>query len=447
MKKVELAEFAVKKALSMGATEAEAYIQRAKTIRVEFSNEIENFATTEPLGISLRVALGKKTAMHSTSILNESEIGEAVTKAVKIAKVAPDDPNWKHVNKKFGKAPAEGYYDETCEKLDYGEIVENLNSAINHITKHDKRVKPTRGALVISISNVSIANTHNESSERKETSIFVMMGAKAEEAGLKSTGTEHREARFWKEINFEDLAVKAAEKATKFLKAKPIASGKMSVIIRNQVFASILGVILSGPINADWVQQGRSPLANKLKSQVASENINIIDDGIMRGGWQTRPFDDEGHPTQKTPVIEKGVLKNYLYDTYTALKANVESTGNAHRYFYWMAPQPLPNNLILNPGKASSEEMIQETKKGIYIEETIGEWLSNPVSGNLYATVTHGYLVENGELAEPIKGVVISGNFYEVLRNGIEMIGNDLRNRKQFYSPTVKLTQLTIAGE
>lgn len=112
-----------------------------------------------------------------------------------------------------------------------------------------------------------------------------------------------------------------------------------------------------------------------------------------------------------------------------------------------MAPQPLPNNLILNPGKASSEEMIQETKKGIYIEETIGEWLSNPVSGNLNATVTHGYLVENGELAEPIKGVVISGNFYEVLRNGIEMIGNDLRNREQFYSPTVKLTQLTIAGE
>jgi PmbA protein len=447
VKKVELAEFAVKKALSMGATEAEAYIQRAKTIRVEFSNEIENFATTEPLGISLRVALGKKTAMHSTSILNESEIGEAVTKAVKIAKVAPDDPNWKHVNKKFGNAPAEGYYDETCEKLDYGEIVENLNSAINHITKHDKRVKPTRGALVISISNVSIANTHNESSERKETSIFVMMGAKAEEAGLKSTGTEHREARFWKEINFEDLAVKATEKATKFLKAKPIASGKMSVIIRNQVFASILGVILSGPINADWVQQGRSPLANKLKSQVASENINIIDDGIMRGGWQTRPFDDEGHPTQKTPVIEKGVLKNYLYDTYTALKANMESTGNAHRYFYWTAPQPLPNNLILNPGKASSEEMIQETKKGIYIEETIGEWLSNPVSGNLNATVTHGYLVENGELAEPIKGVVISGNFYELLKNGIEIIGNDLRNSMQNYSPTAKLTQLTVAGK
>lgn len=444
---MELAESAVKKALRMGATEAEAYIQRSKTVRVEFAEEIENFATVEPLGIGLRVALGKKTALHSTSILNESEIDDAVAKVVKIAKVAPDDLNWKHVNRKFGNAPAEGYYDETLEKLDYGEIVENLNSAINCISKHDKRVKPTRGALVMSTSNVSIANTYNENGERKDTSIFAMMRTKAEESGLKGTGTEHREAKFWKEINLEDLAVKAAEKATKFLKAKPIVSGKMPVIIRNQVFASILGVILSGPVNADWVQKGRSPLANKLKSQVASENINIVDDGIMRGGWQTRPFDDEGHSTQKTPVIEKGLLKNYLYDTYTALKDNVESTGNAYRYFYWMAPQPLPNNLVLSPEKASLEEIVQETKKGIYIEDTIGEWLSNPVSGNLNATVTHGYVVKNGELAEPIKGVVISGNFYEVLKNGIEVIGNDLRNSEQYYSPTVKLAQLTIVGE
>jgi len=444
---MELAELAVKKALNIGATEAEAYIQRTKAIRVEFADEIENFVTVEPLGISLRVALGKKTAMHSTSILNESEIDEAVAKAVKIAKVAPDDPNWKHVNKKFGKAPAEGYYDETFEKLDYREIVENLKSAINCITKHDKRVKPIRGALAMSISNVSIANTYNESSERKETSIFVMMGAKAKEGMLESTGTEHWEARFWKEINLEDLAVKATEKATKFLKAKPIASGKMSVIIRNQIFASILGVILSGPINADWVQQGRSPLSNKLNTQIASENINIVDDGIMHGGWQTKPFDDEGHPTQKTPIIEKGTLKNYLYDTYTALKDNVESTGNAQRPYYWMKPQPLPSNLILKAEEASPEEIIRETKKGIYIEETIGEQLSNPVSGNLNATVTHGYLVENGELTEPIKGVLISGNFYELLKNGIEIIGKDLRNSEQNYSPTVKLTQLTIAGK
>ncbi|MGC9345258.1 MAG: TldD/PmbA family protein [Candidatus Bathyarchaeales archaeon] len=444
---MELGELTVKKALSMGVTEAEVYIQRTKTIRVEFSEEIENFKTVESIGMSLRVALGKKIAMYSTSILDESEISEAAARAAKIAKVAPEDPHWKHINKKFGKAPAEGYYDETLENLDYQEIVETLNSAVNRMKDYDERVRPTRGFLTTSISDVSIANSYNESCERKETNIDVWMRTKAEEAGMKSTGTEHQEARFWKEINFEDLSVKAAKKAVKFLRAKPISSGKMSVIIRNQIFANIIGGILSGPINADWVQKGRSPLSNKLGTQIASENINIVDDGIMRGGWQTKPFDDEGHPTQRTPVVEKGILKNYLYDTYTALKDNVDSTGNAQRLYYWMKPQPSPNNLILKSGEAYPEEIIHGTRKGIYIEETIGEWLSNPVSGNLNATVTHGYLVENGELTEPIKGVVISGNFYELLKNGIEIIGNDLRNSMQNYSPTVKLTQLTIAGK
>lgn len=444
---MELGEVAVKKALSMGATEAEAYLQKAKITRVEFAEEIESLKTVESMGIGLRVALGKKVAIYSTSMLNENEINEAVAKAVKIARVAPEDHYWKHMNKKFGKGSAEGYYDNRLETLDYDEIVETLASAVDAMKGYDKRVKPTRGILAISISNISIANSYNENSERSETGVTVWMRTKAEEAGMKSTGNEHQEARFWKEINFENLAVKAAERAIKFLKAKPISSGKMSTIIRNQIFANILGVILSGPINADWVQKGRSPLSNKLGVQIASENINIVDDGIMRRGWRTKPFDDEGHPTQRTPIIEKGIIKNYLYNTYTALKENVESTGNAQRLRYWMNPQPSPSNLILKPGKASTEEMIHETKRGIYVEETIGEWLSNPISGNLNATVTHGYLVKDSELTEPVKGVVISGNFYELLKDGIEIIGNDLRNSMQNYSPTVKLAQMTIAGE
>ncbi|UCC33670.1 MAG: TldD/PmbA family protein [Candidatus Bathyarchaeota archaeon] len=444
---MELAELAVKKTLSLGASEAEAYLKRARTTRVEFAEEIENFKTIESIGMTLRVALGKKTATYSTSILDKDEIAEVTAKAVKIAKVAPEDPHWKHLNQRFGKAPAEGYYDPKLANLDYQEVVKTLNSAINQMKNYDKRVRPTRGSLTTSTSNTSIANSYNETCEREETNIGIIMSTKAEENKMESTGSEYEHARSWAAIAFEDLALKAAEKAIKFLSAKPIPSGKITVIFRNQIFANILGVILSGPMNADWVQKGRSPLSDKLGKEIASKNVNLVDDGLIRGGWQTRPFDDEGHQTQKTPVIKDGILKSFLYDTYTALKDNVESTGNAQRPSYWMNPQPSPSNLILKPGKTSPEEIIQETRKGIYIEETIGEWLSNPVSGNLNATVTHGYLIENGELAKPVKGVVISGSFYEILKDGIAIIGSDLRNSGQNYSPTVKLAQLTIAGK
>jgi predicted Zn-dependent protease len=205
--------------------------------------------------------------------------------------------------------------------------------------------------------------------------------------------------------------------------------------------------MLNTSISANYTQKSMSPLSKKLGTQIASEDITIIDDGIVQSGWQTRPFDDEGHPTQKTPIIEKGILRNYVYDTYTALQDGVESTGNARRLNYSMAPEPALSNLILEPGRMSPEEIIHESKNGIYVEDTIGEWLSDPVSGSLSATVTHGYLVENGKLTQPIKGVVISGNFYEILKGGIEILGNDLRNSMQCYSPTVKLTQLSIAGE
>ena len=444
---MEIAELAVKKALNFGATEAEAYVQKTKTLWIEYAEKIETFKIIESIGLGLRVAINKKVAMHSASILNEREVEKAAEKAVKIAKVAPEDPNWKNLNTKFGESSAKGYFDEKLEKLDYDEIIERLTSAIEKIKEYDRKVKPTRGLLTASISSTVIQNNYSEKNERKETFLSAWMRAKAEEGGEKSTGTEDCETRFYEEMRLEEMAVKAAEKAVKFLKAKPVESMEIPVIIRNKIFANILGVILSGPLNADWVQKGRSPLSNKIGTVIASGDINLVDDGTMMGGWRTRPFDDEGYPTQKTVLIEKGVLRNYLYETYTALKDNVESTGNAYRRFYWMPPQSSPSNLILNPKTVSPEEMIQETKKGVFIEETIGEWLSNPVSGNLNATITHGYFIENGELTKPIKGVVISGNFYELLKNGIELVGNDLRNSMQNYSPTVKLSKITIAGK
>lgn len=436
----------IEMALRKGATEAEVYLWQSKSVRIEFEEEIKSFKVSNSIGLGLRVAINKKVALYSTTLTSKNEIEKAVLKAIKIAKASPEDSDWNHLNKKFGKSQAKGYYDEKIEKIDYEEIVEKIKAAIRRMLNYDKRVKPTRGIVALGTSKTLIANNYGETEERKETGISAWLRAKAEENGLKSTGTEHGEARSLEKVNLEELSVKAAEKAVKFLKAKPIESGEMPVIISSKVFANILGVMLSGPISAEWVQKRRSPLANKIDKEIADEKITIIDDGLMNGGWNTRPFDDEGHPTQITPIIEKGILKNYIYDTYTALKDKVNSTGNAYR-IYSQPPTPRPNNLILKPGTASLEEIIQETKHGLYVIDTIGEWLSNPVSGNLNATATHAHLIKNGEITQQVKGIVISGNFYEILRKGIEVLGKDLQNSHNIYTPTVKIAKLTIAGK
>lgn len=442
-----LTELAIKKMTQLGATEAEAYVRKTTATRVNFAEKIENFKTAEATGIALRAALGKRIAMYSTSILDESEVSNAATKVVKIAKATLEDPSWKHMNGRFGNAHAEGHFDLAIENLETQQIVKRLNSATASMKNFDERVKPSLSSLSATVSNVTIENCCGEISERKETTILVSLNAKAEENAMTSTAREFQAARLLKQVDFERLAETAADKAVKCLRAKPLSSRKTVVVIRNQAFANMLGLMLGESVNAESVQNGRSPLIGKLGTEIASDKITVVDDGLLRFGWNTRPFDDEGYATQKTVVVEDGLLRNYLYDTYTSLKDNVESTGNCSRRDYWSRPQPSPSNFILQPGGARLEELIRDVQNGIFIEETIGDWLSDPVSGNLAATVSQGYLIEKGELTQPIKGMVLSANFHELMKDQIDLIGNDLKNNVQNYSPSIRIRELTVAGQ
>ncbi|HUS79520.1 MAG TPA: TldD/PmbA family protein [Patescibacteria group bacterium] len=444
---MKLSGYAVKKALSLGASEAEAYVQRTRNVQFSFSDSITDVKIVNSTGLGLMVAVGKKTAIHATSIIGEEQVSETAERAVKIAKATPSDPDWHHINKGHGNTKVEGCFDKAIEDLNYDDIVDRINRVIASVTELDGRVKPTRGILALLTNSTSITNSYGEAAERRGTFVNAYLSVTAKEGDLTSIGTESTQSRSWGALDLEAMASKAVAKAVEFLRAKTFKGGEMPVIIRNQVFASILSTMLSPPVNAHHVQTGASPLADRLGEMIASEDIDVIDDGTLSGGFRTAPFDDEGHPTQRTPVIEGGVLKSFLHSSYTALKGGVDSTGNGWRPGYSSSPSPSASNFILKAGRASPEEIIEDTKEGVYVVNVIGEWLSNPVSGNMNATVTHGYIVEDGVLRQPIKGVVLAGNFYEMLKGGFEVIGGDTMNSGATYSPTVKIGRLTIAGE
>ncbi len=444
---IEIADLALREALRLGASEAEVYLCRVRSLEIEFIEDVESIKCPETTGLSLRVAMGKRIATYATSLLERREALKTAEKAVKMARVAPEDADWRHLNRRYGYSPAEGFYDKETVELQPEEVVDALRPALELMGDLDERVRPARGMLTIAESEIHVLNSYGDASHRRGTQIAIWLRAKAEEMGREATTSEHRELRSWSSLDLERLAERVARRAVDFLDARPIASGEMPIILRNQVFASILLQMLGGPISADWVQKGRSPLAGKLGEKVASEEITIIDDGVLPRGWATAPSDDEGHPTQRTPIIDQGILKGFLYDSYTALKEGVESTGNALRRMYWMKPEPSPTNLILKPGDATLEELIKETRRGLYVEETIGEWLSNPVSGQLNATVTHGYLIEQGEITKPVKGVIVAGDFHQLLIEGIDLIGRDTLNSGGAYSPSVRAIALTVAGE
>jgi len=224
-----IGEQAVKKAIKAGMDEAEAYVTNVKRISVNFSSEIESYKVVENIGLGLRVAKGKKLAMEATSILTDKEVDRIVDKAVKIANVSPEDPNWNNFNKKFASAKVEGTYDKSTEDIGYDKIIESIFTGINKATENERKVKVTRGAFNIYINESSIVNSYNDLVSRKGTYMNFFIMCKAIEGG-DSTGAEGQSTRFFKDIEFLRIGDKAAEQALKYVNAKPIESTKMPVI-------------------------------------------------------------------------------------------------------------------------------------------------------------------------------------------------------------------------
>ncbi|MHA1461765.1 MAG: TldD/PmbA family protein [Candidatus Heimdallarchaeota archaeon] len=441
---MDFCEIAVNKAIKLGMDEADAVVRNEKTIQINFAQEIQNISTLNKTLLSVRVIKDRKIATYSTTLLNKQSIHDIVERAVKIAKVAPEDPNWSSLNKTVKESKVKNLYDPVLDKLDYDDLAGAINTGLDTVA-NDGKALITRGVLGITKRQFSFANCYQDSMERKSSRLNTYILAKAVKGG-ESTGSEHIQTRFWKDIDYTSLTNSAVEMSQKYLDAKPIESRKISVIIKNDVFARIMNRMLSPSISAETVRKGRSPLKDKIDSQIAMECFSLFDDGTLEKGLNSSSFDQEGHPTQRTPIISNGILKNYIYDHYSATIDKTQSTGNANRGGR-AKPRPNVSNLVLVNGDRDFDEVISETKNGLFIEKTIGEWLSNPTSGQLNATVTHGQLIENGEYSQPVKNVILSGNFWEAIKNNIEAICNDSRNSGNIYSPSVKFSELVVAGK
>lgn len=443
----EVGSKSIEQALKLGVSEAEAYIVFDRRLNLEFGRGIEYFKSTTARWLGLRVAIGKKISIYSTSDFSDKGVREAAEIAVASARASEDDPYWKSLARNYSKTSIEGLYDSETAKLEPEKLVEVYSIVENAASEVDPRVEIVKGSVGASVTRILIMNSYGDLVEGETTATHLWVQTGIKDEGRESVGEEYDLSRSIKDLKCEYVGRSAAEKAVRFLDAKPMPTGKVELILINKIAGSLVNIMIGGPISANWVQEGRSPLSNKLGENVASENFTLIDDATLPRSIFSRSFDDEGIPTRKNVVVEKGVLKTYLYDTYTAMREGRESTGNAHRTPY-SRPQPAPNCLIVEGGDATLEEIIRETRRGLLVIGAIGEWLSNPVSGQLNATITQGVLIRGGEEEQRVKGVTISGDFWEVVSKKLEMIGKDLEaSRYAAYSPTLKFSEVTVAGK
>src|SRR6185503_7688600 len=234
----------------------------------------------------------------------------------------------------------------------------------------------------------------------------------------------------------------AAKRTLRRLGARKVKTQQVPVIFDPLVATSILEHIFEG-VNGDSVYRGASFLAGKLGQKIAGENVTVIDDGTIPGGFGTSPFDSEGIPTRRTVVIDRGVLKSYLLNTYTAKKLGLKTTANASRGLAGSAGVG-PGNFYIEAGSRSEKDLIAGVRQGLYVTELIGA-SANTVTGD-YSSGAVGLWIENGELAYPVSEITIAGNLKQMLMN-LEQVASNLEFRSSIASPAVLTGEMTISGQ
>lgn len=447
MDDLELAGLTIKKATKLGAQESDVFLVTTSKHSVEFADKgITSYRFSSEKIIGIRVIIDKRIGITSTNVESIRDVEKAVKEAIAIARASEPDARWVSLPSSLEPTPIEGAHDKRIQGLQPRDITDYVSTMIDAVHEESSgRAKVSTSKLEMGVARYTIANSYDSPISRLSSHILVNLEAVIEEADKRSTGSVVITKKRLDEVKFEEAGHEAASKAIKFVDAKPVETGVYNIVLTEKVFAEAIETMISGPISAEWVIEGRSPLADKLGKSIASNKLTIIDDPLMPWGYGSREFDDEGIPTRRIEVIKEGVLRSFIYDTYTARIHGRESTGNAHRTPS-SRPRPRPNNLVCEPGDASLEEMIEEPRI-LVVYDTVGLWLSNPVSGQFNATVTHGILYDKGKEVERVKGVVLSADFWKMLRENLLLVGKNVDNLANYYAPAILVSNVYVSGK
>lgn len=444
----EIAADIVRRAMAGGASAAEAVVREGD----EFSTvvrmgEVETLKESGSKAMGLRVFFGQRAASTYSSDFSPAGLKQMVESALALAKITSEDP--------FGGIPAKSQLGSIAGDLDlFYEDVYSLptekriayaREAEDASLKFDPRIRNSDGGSFDAATGRKVlANSHGFVGEYQRSYCSVASAPIAQsDDGAMQRDYWFSVARSLSRLEAaEEVGKIAAQRTLRRLGARKVKTAQVPVVFDPLIARSLLDHVFEG-VNGDSVYRGASFLAGKLGEKIAGENVTIIDDGTIPGGFGTSPFDGEGVPTRRTVVVERGVLKSYLLNTYTAKKLGLQTTGNASRGLAG-TPGIGAGNYFLQPGDKTPQQIIAGIREGLYVTELLGFGV-NLVTGD-YSRGASGLWISGGELAYPVEEITIAGNLKQMLQNILE-IGNDLEFRGSIAAPTVRMDGLTVGGE
>jgi PmbA protein len=460
----QLAADVLARALKAGATDAEAVVYEGDEFEAKVRlGQVETLKESGSRAVGLRVFIAsgnaQRTASTSSSDFSADSLEKLVDGAVTLARITSEDP--------FAGLPDEsafGQHDASAQHLYFEDVaaqppaerIEMARICEAAALAYDTRIQNSGGGdFDTATSHKILMNSRGFTGEYRRS----YCGFSAQPIAHDANGNMQR--NYWYSASrttrlLEDavaIGQEAARRTLRRLGARRVPTQQAPVVFSPDIARGIVGNIFDAA-NGDAIYRHASFFADMLGERVAGENVTVIDDGtlvfdhsvdgttIQTGGFGTSPFDSEGLPTRRTVLVEDGILKNYVINTYTARKLGMASTGNASRS---LASNPGigAGNFFLEPGTLTPTQIIGDVKSGLYVTEVMGFGV-NLVTGD-YSQGAAGLWIESGELAYPVEEITIAGNLKDMYRN-ISAIGNDLVFRSASAAPTIRIDGMTIAG-
>ena len=396
--------------LKRGATECEAYIEdTTETIITIDRGVIHGKKKKKSLTFGLRTLMDKRKGFIAGSLPVKSydEIEKA---SLYITRNAVPDDNWNHLPYPKGATFVEGIYDKKLAHIPVETIRDDVKTMIT--TAQEPDITIDSGKVTCTVKEFFIVNSHGVSYEYGETHLSVHFVCRCKQS--ESTWGVHSSRQY--DADFAALAEKTVEQARAIINPQSLNSFTGEAILLPEPVEDIILTPLRWCFNAETAE--KTKFQQKFNEKVASDVITIVDDGTISKGIHTSPVDGEGNPTCKTPLIKKGVLCGLLHTEYTAHIYGVQSTGNAVRRAS-TEPQIGITNLCTKEGTSTTDELIQDVKKGILIGDFSGN--TDPFTGLFSGVIEHSFSIEKGELAHPVTGIMIHGNIYDLLQNVVDM--------------------------
>ncbi|WP_373045524.1 TldD/PmbA family protein [Vulgatibacter sp.] len=445
---LDICERVVKRARRLGATQAEAYGERTREAAVRVrEGEVEDLTQAEGKGLGLRVIVEGRLGFAYTSDFSDAALEEFVRRAVALAKVAAKDASNKLPDERALKSrnpELHGLFDPEIEGLTTDWKIEAARTMERAGKAEDKRVSnfESVGAGDF-VADVAIHSSEGLHERYRGTYVYLFAApvAKGDDGQLQTAYWVDYKRRLRDLETPEEIGRIAARRAARMLGAKKVKTQRVPVIFEPTIAASFVAGIASA-VNGDLVRKGSSFLGDKLGKRIAPESITVVDDGLLPGGISTAPFDGEGIATRRTPVIERGVLQNFLYDSATARKAKAKPTGNARRG-YSSLPGIGVTNFHLHAGDTPAQSIVKSVKNGLYVTAMLGRG-ANTVTGD-YSRGANGIWIRNGEFAEPVQEVTVAGHMLDMLQT-IDAVGDDIDFRGSVGAPTIRFAELTVSG-